>query len=117
MALHRYKDASYPVVSLMRELYREGKLTPAQQVLMAPRLPGEELYDLENDPYEISNLAASTRPEHQRVKKELRSALFRWIDETNDQGRILEPPEVVGFWERDADARHGTPAWHREGRQ
>ncbi len=84
---------------------------------MAPRLPEEELYDLQNDPYEIVNLAASTRPEHQRAKKELRAALFRWIEETNDQGRIPESPEVVEFWAREQDRLHGTPAWYREGKQ
>ena len=115
MAPHRYKDACYPVVRVMWQLHREGKLTPAQQVLMAPRLPDEELYDLESDPYEIANLAGSSRPEHQRVKKELRSALFRWIDETNDQGRIAEAPEAIEVWVRDAEKRWGTPEWRRTG--
>jgi N-sulfoglucosamine sulfohydrolase len=115
MALHRYKDACYPVVPLMWRLHREGKLTPAQEVLMNPRLPDEELYDLDRDPYEIDNLAASTRPEHERVKKELRSALFRWIDETNDRGRIPEPPEEIEFWVREAEERHGLQEWRRGG--
>ena len=115
MAPHRYKEACYPVVGLMWQLHREGKLTPAQQALMAPRLPDEELYDLESDPYEITNLAGSSKPEHQRVKKELRSALFHWIDETNDQGRIPEPPEAIEVWVRDAQERWGTPEWRRTG--
>ncbi len=113
MALHHYKDASYPVVGLMWKLHREGKLTGAQQALMAPRLPDEELYDVESDPYEINNLAHSSKPEHQRVKKELRSALFRWMDETNDQGRIPEPPEAIEVWVRDAEKRFGIPEWRR----
>jgi arylsulfatase A-like enzyme len=115
MAPHTYKDMCYPVVGLMHQLHREGKLTPAQQVLMAPRLPVEELYDLDTDPYEITNLAASSKPEHQRMKKELRSALFRWIDETNDQGRIPEPAEELAFWRREQERQHGIPAWRREG--
>ncbi|MBN8731467.1 MAG: sulfatase [Acidobacteria bacterium] len=115
MAIHRYKDACYPVVALMRELHREGKLTPVQQVLMAKRLPDEELYDLERDPYEITNLAASTHSEHQRVKKQLRAALDRWMAETNDQGRIQEPREVVDFWTQESHELHGTPEWHLKG--
>ena len=50
MAMHRYKEASYPVVPLLRELSREGKLTGAPLALMAPRLPDEEFYDLETNP-------------------------------------------------------------------
>ena len=34
---------------------------------MAPRLPDEELYDLDYDPREIHNLADSAETEHRRV--------------------------------------------------
>jgi hypothetical protein len=50
----------------------------------------EELYDLQTDPYEIHNLAASAQPEHQAELKKLRALLEKWIDETNDQGRFPE---------------------------
>ncbi|MBN8731466.1 MAG: sulfatase [Acidobacteria bacterium] len=114
-ALHRYKAVCYPVVSLMWQLHGEGKLTPAQQALMAPRLPDEELYDLQNDPYEIHNLAASTQAQHVRALREMRSALSRWIEETNDQGRILEPPHVIEAFTQEMEQWFGTPAWYRKG--
>jgi hypothetical protein len=50
----------------------------------------EELYDLQTDPYEIHNLAASAQPEHQAELKKLRALLEKWIEETNDQGRFPE---------------------------
>jgi len=56
-------------------------------------MPEEELYDLQTDPHEIANLAKS--PEHQETLKRLRAALEKWIEETNDQGKTLEPPEVA----------------------
>ena len=62
---------------------------------MAPRRPDEELHDLETDPWEIHNLADSTDPEHQQVKKELTTALERWIEETDDHGRTPEPESLV----------------------
>jgi hypothetical protein len=65
---------------------------------MAPRLPVEELYDLEHDPFEIHNLATSADPEHQRVRSEMSAALNQWIETTNDQGRTLEPVEVLEQW-------------------
>ena len=98
LQLNRYKETSYPVIAVMRELHAEGKLDPVQEVLMAPRRPAEELYDLENDPHEIQNLAGS--PEHAEVLARLRGELERWIEESNDRGRTPEPPEIVERWER-----------------
>lgn len=37
----------------------------------------------------------SENPEHQAVLKRLRGVLEKWIEETNDQGRIFEPAEVA----------------------
>jgi hypothetical protein len=90
-----YKERSYPVWNLIKELAAQGKLTPVQAVLAAPHMPAEELYDLDTDPYEIQNLAESSEPEHQAVLKRLRAELERWIDESNDQGRTPEPLGVA----------------------
>jgi len=92
---NEYKEHSYPVWNLLKELDAQGKLTPVQRVLTAPTMPPEELYDLESDPHEIHNLATSSVPEHQAALQRLRIVLERWIDETNDQGRFFESPEVV----------------------
>jgi N-sulfoglucosamine sulfohydrolase len=88
-----YKERSYPVWNLLKELDAEGKLNPLQKFLTAPTMPEEELYDEVVDPYETKNLAGS--PEHQAVLVELRGAVDRWIEETNDQGKQLEPPEIA----------------------
>jgi N-sulfoglucosamine sulfohydrolase len=90
-----YKERSYPVWNLLKELDAQGKLTPPQKFLTAPKMPAEELYDLENDPYEINNLASSNDPEIQATLKRLCHALEKWIVESNDQGRQFEPPEVA----------------------
>jgi arylsulfatase A-like enzyme len=113
MALHRYKAAHYPIFRLMVQLHDEGKLTSSQRQLMAARLPDEELYDVENDPYEINNLADSTAPEHRRILKQLRGELSQWIERTDDHGRIPESREVIEYWTRDAIKRHGTPDWYK----
>jgi arylsulfatase A-like enzyme len=88
-----YKERSYPVWNLIKELNAQGKLDPVQAALAAPAMPPEELFDLDADPYEIKNLATS--PAHQAVLKRLRAALEKWIEDTNDQGRIPEPPDVA----------------------
>jgi len=92
---NEYKEHSYPVWNLLKELDAEGKLTPVQKVLTAPTMPPEELYDLGSDPHEIHNLATSRDPDHQAVLTRLRGVLEQWIKETNDQGRVFEPPDIV----------------------
>jgi len=92
---NEYKARAYPVWNLLKQLHAEGKLTPAQEFLCAPTMPEEELYDNETDPYQIHNLAKSDRPEHQAILKRLRKVLEKWIEETHDQGRRLEPPELA----------------------
>lgn len=102
-----YKDTSYPVMTLLRQLQAEGKLTPPQAALMAPRLLDEELYDLENDPFEIHNLAAD--PAHVGTRKDMSTALDRWIESTHDQGRTPEPPEIVEQWRKRMKEWFSTP--------
>jgi N-sulfoglucosamine sulfohydrolase len=106
LAPHVYKDTNFPVYSVLRRFQQEGRLTPAQATLTAPRLPDEELYDTQHDPYEVKNLADSPDPEHQRVLKELRAELDLWIAETNDQGCLPEPCAVLDYWKADARGRH-----------
>jgi uncharacterized sulfatase len=75
----------------MKEIRRaeeRGDLTDAMALFSAGSKPTEELYDLENDPHEINNLA--TDPEHKKKLDELRAALFAWQLEVGDLGLIPE---------------------------
>jgi arylsulfatase A-like enzyme len=78
-----YKERQYPVLALMKRLHADGTLTPEQELFMAPRKPPEELYDLNSDPHELHNLAASTK--HEAILSELRTALQKWMDECDDR--------------------------------
>jgi hypothetical protein len=49
--------------------------------------PAEELYDIANDPYQMTNLAGSR--DHQAIQEKLRARLFDRLAETQD-------PRVVG---------------------
>lgn len=111
LLLNDYKRQHYPVWSLLHELDAEGKLNETQRFLTAPSMPPEELYDLQSDPHEINNLAQS--PAHQQRLATLRAALDKWIHDTNDQGRELEPAEVAarrGATKADSDPNTGKPA-------
>lgn len=91
MQPNAYKERSYPVWNLLKELKAQGKLTPEQQLFTADRRPAEELYDLQTDPHEVRNLVDA--PEHATTLKELRGVLDAWIAETKDQGGTPEAPE------------------------
>ena len=76
----------------MRKLYAEGKLNEAQAQWMADHRPAEELYDLDNDPWETRNLADD--PGCAEVKKRLQKALTSWMIETRDTGLLAEPEMI-----------------------
>ena len=85
---NQYKDGK-KISKHMRELYEAGKLSELQSQFYQPTRPTEELYDVENDKYEIINLAND--PNYQDKLKEMRTALYNWMEETNDPGLIPEP--------------------------
>jgi len=74
--------------------------TPEQARFMAPTRPAEELYDLQNDPHEVYNIADDTA--HQGILKELRAKLDAWIVETGDKGEIPEDEELTLNYDRTA---------------
>ncbi|QDT48501.1 Arylsulfatase [Symmachiella dynata] len=66
----------------MLKLRAQGKLTADQQQCFTLPRPAEELYDLQNDPYELQNLAND--PQFTAVRDQLRAKLSQWKQQTND---------------------------------
>lgn len=97
LQINRYKEASYPIIGLLRHLDALGQLSGPPAVLMADHRPAEELYDIQADPYEIHNLADD--PAYAATKERLSAALTKWQDEIDDKGRIPEDPAVVAPWD------------------
>lgn len=90
---NEYKEKSYPVWNLLKELGAAGKLTPAQAMLAQPTMPAEELYDLRHDPDEVRNLAND--PAQTRNLARLRRVLDEWIETSGDKGVALEPADLA----------------------
>lgn len=85
---NQYKDQKKISVHT-KELFAENKLNELQGRFYNTTRPAEELYDLENDPFEINNLALN--PDYKSKLEELSSVLYDWMDETKDPGLIPEP--------------------------
>ncbi|MBN2411084.1 sulfatase [candidate division KSB1 bacterium] len=94
--LNRYKESEYVTLRLMRKLHAEGKLGPKQELFMAEKRPPKELYDIQNDPYEVQNLAAS--PEYKIILEQMRSTLNNWVRDTRDLGERPEDPAITAFY-------------------
>ncbi|MDX2268122.1 MAG: sulfatase [Bryobacter sp.] len=93
MQRNPYKEKEYPTWNLVKQLHREGKLTPAQALFAAEAKPIEELYDLAADPHEVNNLAEL--PEHLPRLRAMRKLVDDWVVFTNDQGYRMEDPVPI----------------------
>lgn len=83
----QYRDQMASVVAA-RAFFEIGKMNAAQSFPWSPKRVPEELYDLENDPHEINNLAND--PAFAKQLKEHRQILQEWIFKTDDKGRYPE---------------------------
>ncbi|MBK1878602.1 sulfatase family protein [Pelagicoccus mobilis] len=79
-----YLELNRPALHVMRKLKAEGKLSDAEMTHFLDEKPVEELYDLENDPHELNNLALN--PEYANVLAEMRSLEEDWQSENKDYG-------------------------------
>jgi len=85
----------HAILEEMWTLHNEGKLEGPQNLMFQNPRPPEELYDTENDPWEINNLADD--PEHQGTLERLRKTLDDWRTEFGDLGDMSEE-QMVGLW-------------------
>lgn len=75
------------IVRSLRADFSAGRLTPAQAAMMLPE-PTEVLYDLEQDPWEMHNLAGD--PAHAERLSRMRVALREHIISSGDVGLLPE---------------------------
>ena len=94
-----------PSFVAMRRLRDEGKLPPVQSACFTIPRPVEELYDLDADPHELTNLAAD--PKSGEILDQMRQALEDWTRETKDV-----PPEKLSPDEFDRET--GDPLPNRQ---
>jgi arylsulfatase A-like enzyme len=88
-----------PSTQVWEQLYKDGKLKPPQTYFWETK-PPEELYDLQSDRDEVSNLAAS--PEHKTTVERFRKSHHAHELEVKDVGLLPEG-------EMHARAKNSTP--------
>jgi arylsulfatase A-like enzyme len=76
-----------PTTRVWHELYTAGKLKPPMTYFWETK-PAEELYDLENDPDEVVNLAGSAK--HKSIIERFRAARRAWSLRIRDVGFLPE---------------------------
>ena len=100
-----FEDFEFDAVVVQEwvDLARQGKLSGPQEMLAMRFKPLEELYDSENDPHMVDNVAGD--PEYEDVLQRMRGQLREWMVETRDLG-LLDETEML---ER---AKGAASPWH-----
>lgn len=84
---------------MFQELWRlelSGQLEGDQRLLMQSRRPAEELYDCENDPHEMRNIAGD--PAYRQELERLRGELDAWRCRYDVWGDVPEEQMVARMW-------------------
>lgn len=72
----------------LKEATEEGDEKAAALLVKWHTRPAEELYKVDDDPYETNNLASD--PGYSEIKARLRAELMRWMDEQGDTGAEMD---------------------------
>ncbi len=98
--LPAYQPITYRLQQpVMREILRQkdaGQLNKIQEQWFKAQKDEEELYFLDTDPLELSNVASD--PAYYKDLLRLRKALEDWIVQTNDRGKTPEPQMLKEMW-------------------
>jgi arylsulfatase A-like enzyme len=76
-----------PSMRSWEEAYQKGECDPVQSIFWNTK-PVEELYDTENDPWEVNNLADD--PAYKEVLERMRDVNNRWMLDIQDCGLVPE---------------------------
>lgn len=80
-----------PSVASWEKAYLNGECNGTQSIFWDKK-PVEELYDTENDPWEINNL--SNNPEYREILERMRAANKEWLTKIYDTGFIPEADRI-----------------------
>ena len=85
-----------PVMQELLRMRDAGQLNAAQAQWFRTSKEEEELFDIENDPYELNNLA--TDPSYTKKLAELREETDSWMNYIDDKGLMPEVELIESMW-------------------
>ncbi|MEM1328534.1 MAG: sulfatase [Bacteroidota bacterium] len=91
----RYREGQ-PIMQELNRLHEVDSLTPEQALWYRATKPEEELFDIWNDPHELTNLAKD--PSHQEKLEELRVACNDWLESIDDNPLQPEAEIIQAMW-------------------
>lgn len=91
----RYQNVN-PIMREMRRLNAADKLSPLQASYLNDPAPREFLFDTQEDPNEIRNLADDLR--FAAIKSRMSRRMEEWIDQSGDLGLVPERELVARIW-------------------
>ena len=80
-----------PSIGSWEQAFLSGECNEIQSAFWKTK-PAEELYDTENDPWEVNNLAGN--PEYREVLERMRAANLDWMKRISDSGFIPEADRI-----------------------
>ncbi|MEM7510780.1 MAG: sulfatase, partial [Bacteroidota bacterium] len=91
----KYRE-QMPVMQELLRMREAGELNETQALWFGETKVEEELFDTENDPHELNNLAGD--PAYQDKLAELRAECEHWMAEIDDKGLMEEEDFIQTIW-------------------
>lgn len=98
-----------PMMQEIIRLEKVGELNRNQSYWLFNQKPAEELYNIINDPQELTNLAAN--PAYSEILKTLRADLYSWMISTGDWGMVQEKNQADLMWPGLAQPKTSQPTF------
>ncbi|WP_208588561.1 sulfatase-like hydrolase/transferase [Gracilibacillus suaedae] len=97
----------HPAFQELWRLALKNELNQQQMLFMQTKRPPEELYDCENDPFELKNLAKDQA--YQRELNRLRYVLDEWCNKYDTWGNVTEEQMVLQMWPNGVQPTTASP--------
>ena len=95
----------------LRKMYENNELNEIQKIWLE-LIPELQLYDLNEDPYEINNLAYD--PNYKEKVLLLENVLEQWIENNNFHGHLEEEDLIEVFWPENTQPQTTEPLYSVE---
>lgn len=110
----KYRE-NMPIMQELLRMRDAGELNEFQAQWFRESKPKEELFDCENDPHELHNLADD--PAYAEKLAELRAECDRWMAEIQDVGEMPEGELIDKLWPGRIQPQTASPSVNKNGNE